>query len=247
MIRRSSTPDIGPRHGVCPSYNLGKQHHEPFPKHVDRHATTPLAVIHLDLCGPTPLLSLGGAAYFLLLLDDFSRFSWIYFLSHKDQDLSRFHTWHLMVEKESRHSVKLIRSNKGREFTFHDFDHHLEAHGIRRELANTGIPSENSIVKRKNRTSMEMARIMLAHDQLPQSLWGKAMMTAIHTLNHSPTSVILSMTPYQAYLGSKPDVSYFRVFGYNAYVHIPKKDCKKFSKWLFSNSAACQELCQTPI
>ena len=50
------------------------------------------------------------------------------------------------------------------------------------------------------------------------------MMTAIHTLNRSPTSIVPSMTPYQAYMGSKPDVSYFCVFGCDAYVHVPKKD-----------------------
>ena len=52
-------------------------------------------------------------------------------------------------------------------------------------------------------------------------------MIAIHALNHSPTSAVLDMTPYEAYIGSEPDVSHFHVFRCDAYVHIPKKDCSK--------------------
>ena len=68
-----------------------------------------------------------------------------------------------MVEKESGHSIKLICSDKGGEYLSHKFDHHLEAHGIRRELANTSTPSENGVVERKNRTLVEIACTMLAH------------------------------------------------------------------------------------
>ena len=68
-------------------------------------------------------------------------------------------------------------------------------------------------MERKNRTSVEMARTMLAHSKLPQSLWGEAMMTAIPTLNRSPTSAVPDMIPHEAYLGSKSDVSHLRVFG----------------------------------
>ena len=57
---------------------------------------------------------------------------------------------------------------------------------------------------------------MLVHIQLPQSLWGEAMMSAVHTLNCSPTSTAPMMTPYQAYLGTKPDVSHFYAFDCNA-------------------------------
>ena len=105
-----------------------------------------------------------------------------------------------------------------------EFDHFLSRHGVKREFANTGTPSDNGVVERKHRTGVEMSRTMLTHSQLPQFLWAEAMMTAIHTLNRSPTSAVPGMTPYQAYYGSKPDVSHFRVFGCDAYVHIPKTD-----------------------
>lgn len=83
-------PNVDTRHGICPACILGKQHHEPFPKHADRGATIPLAIVHLDLCGPMLVISLGDSAYFLLLIDNFNKFSWIYFLSHKDQALGHF-------------------------------------------------------------------------------------------------------------------------------------------------------------
>ena len=126
-----------------------KQYGEPFPKHGNRCATVPLFVVHLDLYGPMPVVSLGGSTYFLFLIDNFSGFSWIYFLSHKDQAFDRFQAWHTMVERESGHSMKMIRSNKGGELVSHEFDHHLEAHSIRHKLANTCTPSKNGVVECK--------------------------------------------------------------------------------------------------
>ena len=67
-----------------------------------------------------------------VLIDNFSRFSWIYLVSHKDQSLSHLHAWHTMVEKKSRHSLKMIWLNKGGEFTSNEFDHYLDTHGIQR-------------------------------------------------------------------------------------------------------------------
>ena len=100
---------------------------------------------------------------------------------------------------------------------------HVSArHGIRQEFANTGTPSENGVVERKNRIVLEMARSMLAHRSLPPSLWVEAVSTAVHVLNRSPTQAVPHRTPFEVYFSQKPDVSYFKVFGCDAYVHVPK-------------------------
>ena len=76
-----------------------------------------------------------------------------------------------------------------------------------------------------------MARTMLAHKNVSHSLWAKAVSTAVHILNRAPTSsVFAGMTPFEAYFGSKPDVSYFCVFGCDAYAHIPKVQRGKFDE-----------------
>ena len=94
--------------------------------------------------------------------------------------------------------------------------------GIKQEFANTGTPSKKGVVECKNRMVVEMAWTMLIHCNVPCSLWAEAVSTVVHILNRSPTSSLAGITPFEAYFGCKPDVSYFWVFGCDAYVHIPK-------------------------
>ena len=180
-------------------------------------------MVHSDLCGPMQTQSLGGALYFMLIIDDCSRFTWVYFLQRKDEAFECFKNWKTYVEKDSGKQVKAIRADKGGEFTSNAFIRFCTENGIRRELANTGSPWENGVVERKNRTVVEMARTMLEHRELPRSLWAEAASTSVHIINRSPTATLHKTTPYEVYFGRKPDVSHFRVFGCDAYVHVAKK------------------------
>ena len=65
---------------------------------------------------------------------------------------------------------------------------------------------------------------------MPHSLWAEAVLTAVHILNRSPTLSLVGITPFEAYFARKPDVSYFRVFGCDAYAHIPKAQHGKFDE-----------------
>ena len=73
-------PPVGGSKNLCRSCLQGKQHREPFPKQASRRGIAPLQLVHMDLCGPLTDASLGGSLYFLLLVDDYSRFCWVFFL-----------------------------------------------------------------------------------------------------------------------------------------------------------------------
>ena len=221
-------PDVGARLRQCISCLRGKQHREAIPLAYSRRATELLELVHSDLCGPMQTQSLGGALYFMLIIDDCRRFTWVYFLRRKDEAFECFKDWKTYAEKECGKPVKAICADKGGEFTSNAFDNFCKENGIRRELANTGSPWENGVVERKNRTVVEMVRTMLEHRELPQSLWAEATSTSVHILNRSPTAALQKKTPYDVYFGRKPDVSHFRVFGCDAYVHIAKKQRGKF-------------------
>lgn len=214
-------PDVGARQRQCISRLHGKHHHEAIPKVSTRRASKLLELVHSDLCGPMQTQSLGGALYFMLVID--SRFTWVYFLQQKDEAFECFKNWNTYIEKDSGKQAKAIRANKGGEFTSNAFIRFCTEHGIRRELANTGSPWENVVVERKNRTVVEMARAMLEHRELPRSLWAEAASTSVHIINRSPTAALHKTTPYEVYFGRKHDVSHFRVFGWDAYVHVAKK------------------------
>ena len=83
-------PDVGARQRQCVSCLRGKQHREAIPKVSSRRASKLLELVHTDLCGPMQTQSLGGALYFMLIIDDCSRFTWVYFLHRKDEAFACF-------------------------------------------------------------------------------------------------------------------------------------------------------------
>ncbi|MCO5593844.1 hypothetical protein L7F22_047862 [Adiantum nelumboides] len=176
-------PDVRHLDGRCVPCIRRKQHREAFQKKASRRATQALELVHTDLCGPMFVDSLGGSKYFMLIVDDYSRFTWVYFLTHKSEALSTFICWKAHVEKESGNQVKAVRSNHGSEFTSHQFVDYCASFGIRRELSNVGTPSKNGIVERKNRTVVEMGQTLLEHRDLPCFLWAESIATAVHILN----------------------------------------------------------------
>ncbi|MCO5555117.1 hypothetical protein L7F22_008658 [Adiantum nelumboides] len=105
----------------------------------------------------------------LVLVDDFSRYTWVSFLKLKSEAFGSIRDWKAMVEKEKDLKVKSIRSDRGGEFLSENFARWCKSEGIRRQLTTPYTPSQNGVVERKNKTIMEMARAMLAHASLPRS------------------------------------------------------------------------------
>lgn len=105
-------------------------------------------------------LYLAENKYFLLFVDDFSRMSWVYFLSEKSQAFSFFQKFKARVEKESRFYLNFLRNDRG-EFTSNDFKDFCSSNGIKKELTTTYTPQQNGTIERRNKTIVEMARCML--------------------------------------------------------------------------------------
>ena len=87
-----------PCHHVCSSCAFGNQHRASFRLEATHQATHILELIHVDLAGPMEVLSLGGLCYYMLLVDDFSRKLWVYFLTLKSESLSIFQQWLVFIE-----------------------------------------------------------------------------------------------------------------------------------------------------
>ena len=97
--------------------------------------------------------SLGGSRYYMLLVDDFSRKLWVYFLTHKSDALPNFQHWLRLTEKQSNSKVSTLRSDNGGEFiAFEDF---LASNGILHQTSLPYTPQQNGVVERKNRTVKE--------------------------------------------------------------------------------------------
>ncbi|MCO5571668.1 hypothetical protein L7F22_025415 [Adiantum nelumboides] len=178
---------------VCEACMMGKQHWQPFPQEASR-AKAPLELVHTNLCGKMNTTALRGSSYFMMLIDDYSRRTWVYFLKGKDEAFAKFKEWHVLVEKETGNKLKKLRSDRDGEFTSSEFVDYCKQHGIKRHLTTPHTPQQNGVAERKNRIIVEMARSMIKAKGLPDSFWAEAVNTAVYILNRSYTKAVKDMT-----------------------------------------------------
>jgi hypothetical protein len=125
--------------------------------------------------------------------------------------------------------VKKIRSDNGSEFKNLHVQEYLEEKGIKHEFSAPYTPQQNGVVERKNRTLIDMARMMLGEYKTPEWFWSEAVNTACHAINWLYLHRLLKKTSYELLTGNKPNVSYFRVFGSKCYILVKKGRHSKFS------------------
>ncbi|KAK8935837.1 hypothetical protein KSP39_PZI013998 [Platanthera zijinensis] len=196
-----------------------KSHRLPFPQTAHRRASQPLELLHIDLWGPAKVPSLGGKRYYMLIVDDYSRYMWIAHLAQKSESFKHFTIFKAQVEKQLGREIKTLRSDRGGEFLSREFNTFCQDNGILRELTAPASPQQNGVVERRNRTIVEMMRAMLIQKSLPKGFWGEATITAVYVLNRAPTKALTNLTPYEALYGEKPSIAHLKVFGCIAYAH----------------------------
>ena len=227
MVTGLSYADVANDMEMCEPCIQGKHHRSPFPATGGKRAQELLGLVHSDVCGKINSKSLGGAEYFLTFKDDKTRYTWVYFLKHKNEVFNCFKEWKAMVERESGHKVKILRSDNGGEYTSGEFESYLKDNGIKHELTVPRSPEQNGVAERLNRTLIESVRSMLFGAHLPQRFWAEALATAVYLRNRSPTKSVTGLTPYEAWSGDKPSVNHLKVFGCAAYAHISKEERRK--------------------
>uniref|UniRef100_A0ACD6A2Q2 Uncharacterized protein n=1 Tax=Avena sativa TaxID=4498 RepID=A0ACD6A2Q2_AVESA len=203
---------------ICKGCTLGKQHRTPFPRATGFRAEERLELTHGDLCGPISPTTPGGNRYFLLVVDDCSRYMWLEALRSKDEALKFFKKIRALAENEFGLKLKAFRSNRGGEFNSGLFTDFCSEVGIKRYTTAPYSPQQNGVVERRNQTVVEMARCMLKSMRMPSIFWAEAVKTAVHILNRSPTRSLNNVTPYEAWHKRKPNLCYLRTFG--CVVHV---------------------------
>ena len=128
---------------ACEGCVEGKQARRPFPTEGGTRAKKILELVHSDVCGPMKTPSIGGARYFLTFIDDFSRNIWVYVLKSKSEVLARFKEWKTLVERQSEHVVKVLRTDNGGEYISKAFDDFLIKNGIARQNSSPYTPQQN--------------------------------------------------------------------------------------------------------
>jgi hypothetical protein len=167
----------------------------------------------VDLFGPPSHDSLGGKKYCLVIVDDYSRYTWVYFFKLKSETQQTVIDFSNMVQRKHGLPILTIRSDNGSEFKNYTLNDFLSEEGIQHQYSAAYTPQQNGVAERKNRTLIDMARSMLAEFHSPYNFWAEAISTACHSSNRLYLRKGLNKTPYEILSGNKPNISYFRVFG----------------------------------
>ncbi|WVZ93473.1 hypothetical protein U9M48_039448 [Paspalum notatum var. saurae] len=203
---------------VCHPCRHGKMvaaSHTPINQVMTAH---PRELLHLDTVGPSRVRSIGGKWYVLVIVDDFSHWSWVHFMESKDEAFEFVHDLVLRLRNESGHAMRALRSDNGSEFKNDHFKTFCHSQGLEHQFSSPYVPQQNGVVERKNRTLVEMARMMLDEHRTPRKFWAEAINTACYVSNHIFLRVVLNKTSYELRFGRQPKVSHLRVFGCRCFV-----------------------------
>ena len=185
---------------------------------VDRN-TEPLDLIYSDICDLKFVQTRGGNKYFITFVDDSTRYSYVYLLKSKDEEIEKFVLYKNEVENQLNKKIKVLRSDRGGEYESPFVDVCVQ-HGIIYETKTPYSPQSNGVVERKNRTLKEMMNAMLISSGIPQNMWGEAILSANYLLNKVPKKKA-EKTPYELWRGQQPFYKYLRVWGCLAKVAVP--------------------------
>ncbi|GJV55699.1 putative ribonuclease H-like domain-containing protein [Tanacetum coccineum] len=172
---------------TCVACQKGKQHRASCKSKTENSISLPLHLLHMDLFGPTFVKSLMKKMYCLVVTDDFSRFTWVFFLATKDETSGILKSFITEIENLVDHKVKVIRCDNGTEFKNREMNQFCEKKGILRQFSIARTPQQNGVTERRNKTLIEAARTMLADSKTPTLSFMRPFgypITILNTIDH---------------------------------------------------------------
>ncbi|GJU72956.1 retrovirus-related pol polyprotein from transposon TNT 1-94 [Tanacetum coccineum] len=186
---------------LCSACQLGKsKKHTHTPKTKNTNLEV-LNTLHMDLCGPMQVQTINEKKYILVIVDDYSRFTWVKFLRSKDETPEFVSKFLKQIQVDLNKTIRYISTDNGTEF--------------------------NGVVEIQNRTLVEATRTMLIFSKASMFLWAEVIATACYTQNRSLIHTHHNKTPYELVHDKKPDLTFLRVFGALCY---PTNDNENLGK-----------------
>ncbi|KAJ4758161.1 polyprotein [Rhynchospora pubera] len=193
----------------CEDCAVAKCHRLPFVPSTSK-SVAPLELLHSDVWGPAPVLTDSGFRYFLVFVDDFTRFTWIFFLKSKDEVVKVFSSFKLQVENLLGTNIKVLRTDGGTEFKpitrlFPQLVHQTTC---------PHTPEQNGVAERKHRHILELSLAVINHGCIPLTLWDEIFASVVYLINRLPPSHHVSQTsPFERLFLKKPDYLHLKVLG----------------------------------
>nr|KYP36406.1 Retrovirus-related Pol polyprotein from transposon TNT 1-94 [Cajanus cajan] len=194
---------------ICNTCHHAKQHKLPFPLS-HSHASQPFELLHMDIWGPCTLTSMHGHRYFLTVVDDHTRFTWIFLMTSKSETRTHIINFITQIEKQFSKTVKIIRTDNGAKFNMHQY---FLSKGIIHQTTCIETPQQNGIVEHKHQHILNVTRALLFQSHLPSSFWFFALLHVVLLINCIPTPFLHNKSPFEIIYNHPFDISILRVFG----------------------------------
>ncbi|GJW34290.1 retrovirus-related pol polyprotein from transposon TNT 1-94 [Tanacetum coccineum] len=203
---------------LCSSCEVSKAKRSSFKSKTVPSSKGRLNLLHMDLCGPMRVASINGKKYILVIVDDYSRYTWTLFLRSKDETPEVLKDFLTMIQRNLQAPVISVRTDRGTEFLNKTLNAFFKEEGIEHQTSTPRTPEQNGVVERRNRTLVEAARTMLSASKLPLFFWAEAIATACYTQNRSIIIPTHEKTAYHIINDRKPLIKHLHIFGCTCYL-----------------------------
>ncbi|XP_049360667.1 uncharacterized protein LOC125825370 [Solanum verrucosum] len=166
-----------------------------------------------NLWGPYKTATLNKKSYFLTIVDDHSRFTWVFLLQFKSDVIVVLQDFLSMIKTQFDAAIKVIRSANGTEFFNSKCNELLNQHGIVHQSSCVHTPQQNGRVERKHKQILDTARALRFQADIPIRYWGLCVKATVYLINRLPSIVLQGHTPYEVLYKMKNHIDHLRVFG----------------------------------
>nr|GFA17503.1 hypothetical protein [Tanacetum cinerariifolium] len=191
---------------ACEQWKIHWKHHKSKTVFA---SNKPLSLRYMDLCGSMRVQSINGKRYVLVIVVDYSRYTWVFFLHSKDEASEVIISFIKKTQVNLQLHVQRVRTDNGTEFKNKTLAKFFDEVGITEQFSAARTPQQNGVVERRNRTLVEAARTILTFANLPSFLWAEAIATACFTQNHSIIHKRFNKTPFELINKRKPNIKFF--------------------------------------
>nr|GEV24386.1 hypothetical protein [Tanacetum cinerariifolium] len=215
------------KYHLCSACEQGKIHRKHHKSKTAFASNKPLYLLHMDLYGPMRVKSINGKGYVLVVINDYSRYTWVFFLHLKDKASEVIISFIKKTQVNLQLQVQRVRTDNGTEFKNKTLAKFFDEVGITQQFSTARTPQQNGVVERRNRTLVEAARTMHTFANQPLFLWAEAIATSCFTQNRLIIHKRFDKTPYELMNKRKLNIKFFRMFGCRCYLLNDYEDVRK--------------------
>jgi transposase InsO family protein len=172
---------------------------------------SPLELIYSDVWGNSPVCSRNGNRYYISFLDAYSRYTWLFPMSHKNDALPIFIKFQKYVERYFNLQIKSIQLDWGGEYR--SLSNFFANCGITHRVSCPHTHQQNGAVERKHRHIVETGLALLSHANIPLRFWDDAFQTACYLINLLPQLLLKNISPFEKLFHTMPEYNFLKTFG----------------------------------